>query len=149
MRTSPTTPSLARRRRGGFTLIEIMVVVAILGLLVMIVGPQVLGSKAEADKKAAIADVARIYDAVQQFMLRNNNRIPTMEELITPDDTGYAYLPNQEEPPVDPWGNEYEIRTDPNFSHIPIVVCWGPDGQQDTEDDITSKNMRRRKRSDR
>ncbi len=128
---------------AGFTLVEIMVVIVIIGLLVALVAPNVLGRAEEADLRIAKIDVGQIKDAVVSYML-TNRRIPGWEDLLTPDARGHKYI-EREDPKLDPWGNEYQITTDPDFENKPLVVSYGPDGLADTEDDITSKNVTQNK----
>ena len=131
-----------QRQQGGFTLVEIMVVVVIIGMLAALVGQNVLSQQGEAQIDTAKADLSSIDTAVQLYAMRKG-RIPEMEELITPDDNGQAFLPNYEEEPNDPWGNPYIIRgLDGRLNYE--VISYGPDGDEDTEDDLSSKKKARR-----
>ncbi len=78
----------------GFTLLELMVVIAIIGTLAAIAIPNYLGFREKARVTLAISDIKGIEGAIQAFML-NNNRLPNT--LIE------AGLGN----PVDPWGKAY------------------------------------------
>jgi general secretion pathway protein G len=131
--TTPTPRAAARQR--GFTLVEIMVVIVILGLLATLVVPNVLGMGDEAKLTKAQTDVKAIYDAAQLFMLKNT-KVPTLEELKTPDEKGHAYLDENYET-KDPWDHEYFIRETEN--HKFEVISMGPDGSEGTQDDISSR----------
>ncbi len=75
----------------------------------------------------------------------NQRRVPeNLEDLITPDDKGRVYLEGFTEAPKDPWGNPYEIRAGETPGSWEIL-CWGPDKQPDTDDDISSKSIKDRK----
>jgi general secretion pathway protein G len=105
---------IAARRTRGFTLVEIMVVVVILGILAVLIVPRVVGRTDEARTVAAKQDVAAIMQALKLYRL-DNGRYPTTEQ-------GIAALVTkpQSEPvpanwqkyldriPKDPWGNVYQ-----------------------------------------
>ena len=129
-----------QNKRGGFTLVELMVVIVILGLLVSIVGTNVLGQSETAKLETCKMQVGKFYETVKLYMAQNRSQIPTWEDLITPDERGHSYL-ELSKPPADAWGNEYLITTDPEFDHLPLVMSFGPDGQEGTDDDITNKNL--------
>ena len=123
-----------RRTEFGFTLIELMVVVAILGLLAAIVGPDLWSRQQAAQLSKARVDVNQIYDAAMSFRLKKNRWPRSLEELIAgrpPEIHGYKNVPK------DPWGNPYAIAfgEDEYDWHI---VSHGPDGVEGGEDDIKS-----------
>jgi|RhiMethySRZTD1v2_1073278.scaffolds.fasta_scaffold788090_1 general secretion pathway protein G len=127
---------------SGFTLVEIMVVIVILGILATIVGSNVLGQSDKARVEAAKIEIKNIHDIVNGFMVQNANRIPTWEDLITPDAKGHKYI-EIEQPKQDPWGHEYVIGHDPEYENKPMVSSWGPDGQEGTDDDLNNRNITR------
>ncbi len=103
-----------KNTQRGFTLIEIMVVVIIIGLLAAIVAPNVIGNIDKANQTRAAADIRRI-DEQMKFFYYDNSRFPTTEQgieaLVTqPNDPNIrnwrsgGYL---ESMPMDPWGNPY------------------------------------------
>src|SRR5438105_6308823 len=96
--------------RGGFTLMEIMVVVVILGILAATIIPQFISSKQDAMINAAKADIANLENAVERFYI-NMDRVPTTEEglkaLSDPpsgDDKKWRG-PYIKEVKPDPWGH--------------------------------------------
>jgi len=102
---------LRRAGQSGFTLIEIMVVVFILGLLVTLVAPRIVGRTDEARKVKAVADVKKIEEALHLYKL-DNGVYPTTDQglqaLVTRPETGN--VPRRWNPdgyleslPVDPW----------------------------------------------
>ncbi|MBK8976842.1 MAG: type II secretion system protein GspG [Planctomycetes bacterium] len=116
----------------GFTLVEIMVVVVIIGLLAMLVTGNVLSSAEDARIEKARSDCASIYSECELYSLRHAGRLPSLEDLTTPDDKGRIAIKMDTK---DPWDHEYIIRQgDDNRSFI--VMSMGPDGYEDTEDDI-------------
>lgn len=120
------------RRERGFTLVEIMVVVVIIGLLATLVVPNVLGYSEQARLDKAASDVNSIHGTVTVYWTRNGT-LPSMDDLLEPDSTGNPYLETE---PIDPWKNPYEIRSKEGRGRFE-VISYGPDGIADTDDDIT------------
>lgn len=125
-----------RRRQGGFTLIEVMVVVVILGILAALIVPKIMSRPDEARAIAAKQDVASLAQALKLYRL-DNRRYPSTEQglqaLVTkpaqapvPDNwkTG-GYL---ERLPLDPWGKPYQY-LNPGLRGEIDVFSFGADGQ--------------------
>ena len=123
----------------GFTLVELMVVVVILGLLAMIVGKNVLPYLFRSRISTAKMDIKNIAEAVELYQIENKKLPEDLSELIDPDK---PYLKDCTEVPKDPWGNEYQLEEDPDRKGGFIIRSYGPDGEPETEDDITNLNMR-------
>ncbi len=120
-------------RQRGFTLIELMVVIVIMGGLIGIVGVNVMGSMAKAQVGEAETQMHSIYGAVGLYALSNRGQLPDdLAVLAEPDPkTGEAFLPRI---PQDPWGGSYELhRLDAGHYQI---VCAGRDTQPGTHDDL-------------
>ena len=122
-----------RAQEAGFTLVEIMVVVVILGLLATMVVPNLVNAGEEARLKKALTDCNQIHSAATQYVVKNG-RIPTVEDLTAPDDTGNPYIEGGE-PPQDPWNHPYIIRKLEGRLRFEVLSS-GPDEQEDSEDDI-------------
>jgi len=125
---------------AGFTLVEIMVVIVILGILATIVGTNVLGSSEKAKISAAKMEVKSILEQVNLYMIENSGGVPQWEDMIRADARGHKYI-ELDAPKLDPWNHEYIITTDIDFPNKPFIHSWGPDGMPDTDDDITNKTI--------
>ena len=120
----------------GFTLIEIMVVVVILGILAAIVVPRFLDKPDEARITRAAADIEAIEQALAMFKL-DNGFYPSTEQgldaLVAKPETGRipkkfperGYLKNV---PVDPWENPY-VYLSPGVHDDIDIISYGADGE--------------------
>ena len=129
------------QRHQGFTLVEIMLVVVIIGILAALVIPKIAGSSERARVTAAQADIkGGIKSAIGQYEVDNGFYPKSLQELIVqPSNAKNWHGPYFDPPklPVDPWGNPY-IYYYPG-KHSPTgydLLSAGPDGKEGTEDDI-------------
>jgi len=133
-RPPSTAPEgLSRARARGFTLIEVMVVIVILGVLAALVVPRVMNRPDEARVVAARQDIASIMQALKLYRL-DNQRYPATEQglqaLVTRPASGpaaanwKAYLDRL---PVDPWGKPYQY-LNPGLKGEIDVFSFGADG---------------------
>jgi len=128
-----------RRRNQGFTLLELMLVVAILVVLAGLSSFAFLNMQRNTYSRAAAADISMLKQACLAFKI-NVGRFPsTLEELVippggmSPAQWGGPYL---ESPNIaDPWGRPYMYSAD-DLSDRVFITSVGPDGQQGTADDI-------------
>jgi general secretion pathway protein G len=134
-----------KRGENGFTLIEIMVVVIIIGLLAALVGPRLFGKVSSAKQKAAKAQIELFGTALDIFRV-DVGRYPTTEEglkALREQPSGMEewqgpYLPK--EILLDPWGRPY-IYKSPGEHGDYDLISYGRDGVQGGEgedEDIVS-----------
>ena len=126
--------SPAARSARGFTLVEIMVVVVILGILAALIVPRVVGRTDEARTVAAKQDVAAIMQALKLYRL-DNGRYPTTEQglaaLVTRpqgDPVPKNWQKYLDKIPKDPWGNVYQYLS-PGVRGEIDVFSLGADNQ--------------------
>ncbi len=128
------------KKKRGFTLIEIMVVVVIIGMLATLILPKVLGRQDEAFIAKAKSDIRAMSSASKLYKLDNFKYPAGLNDLVTGGTKGRGYL---DKVPKDPWGNAYQY-ANPG-SHLEFDI-WslGADGTAGGTDvglDIGNWNM--------
>ncbi|MCA2998191.1 MAG: type II secretion system major pseudopilin GspG [Rhodocyclaceae bacterium] len=141
----PLNPPPSRRLYDGFTLMEMLVVLAIIGLIVGMVGPRILGTVDREAPKIAATQAKLLRGAVENFRL-DVGRYPTSQEglgvLITkPSDPNIAVRwrgPYTDgDIPLDPWKNAYQYST-PGANNQPFALySLGADGKRGGEGDAS------------
>jgi general secretion pathway protein G len=121
------------RRAAGFTLIELMVVLVIIGVLAALIVPNVLDRTDDARATAARTDVHNLMQALKLYKL-DNQRFPTAEQgllaLVQRPATAPAptnWKPYLEKLPNDPWGRPYQY-LNPGIQGEVDVMSFGADG---------------------
>ncbi len=127
---------MKHKRRSGFTLIEIMVVLVIMGIMAALVVPRILGRTDDARITSAKADISSIMQALKLYKL-DNMRYPTTQQGLDAlvKKTTLAPIPKDfkeggylEKLPNDPWGSPYQYQNPGQHSEID-VYSFGADGQ--------------------
>lgn len=116
-----------RSRETGFTLVELMVVIVIIGLLATVVMINVLPSQDKAMVTKARADIATLGQAMEMYRLDNMRYPPSLDALAQPRPGGGSggYVRNL---PKDPWGRPYQLDV-PGQGGSPFeIVSLGADG---------------------
>ena len=132
------------RRARGFSLMELMVVIAILGILSTIVVKNVMPMIGKGKTNAAKASVQTIKEAVQLYYMNNSKLPESLEALSQPDPNNddEPYIDNAESL-TDPWENPYDYKQESSRKFL--ITCFGADGLpggEGEDEDITSKDIK-------
>jgi general secretion pathway protein G len=134
-------PPAGRRspRNAGFSLIELMVVIIIIGIIGSFAAVNLLGKTDEAKVAQAINDINVLANVIEQYYLEKNVLPDSLDEV--------ASKIRGESVPLDPWGNDYiyEKKSRRKFD----IICLGADGEeggeQDVDKDITYLTLSKRR----
>jgi general secretion pathway protein G len=135
----------SRKPLQGFTLIELMVVIAILGFLGMIVATNLFPKIAKSQITVAKANIQTLKSAVEEYRMDNNLKLPSsLQELLEPNENhmNQPYL-ESEDILYDPWNNEYEYTVLGSSFEIKSLGADGMEGGENENADISSKGERR------
>ena len=126
-----------KKNERGFTLIELMVVIIILGILAMWVAPKIMGRPGEAKQVKAKLDIQNLETALKLYKLDNGNYPSTeqgLQALVEKPESGIipkkwkegGYL-EKGKVPKDPWGNEF-VYLSPGLQGDFDIISYGADG---------------------
>lgn len=123
------------RRRRGFTLMEVLLVLAILGVIAAIVVPNLLGSQEKANIKATKLQINEIEKFCGLYALDHNGTLPQSLDLLTQpyENDGVEVKPITGKVPVDAWGNPFNYDAAGSHQKIKKPDIWsnGPNGTND------------------
>lgn len=134
---------IPHQKEIGFTLLEIMVVMVILGLLASLTIPNLMSNKITADYQKARSDITIFENALDMYKL-DNQYFPSNDQGLTalvlkpkvpPFPKNYRQDGYIRRLPRDPWGENYQIRN-PGKHNLIDVFSSGPDRIINTSDDI-------------
>jgi general secretion pathway protein G len=136
-------------RSEGFTLIEMLIVMVIIGLLAALVGPKMFGKVGKSKQKAAMAQIALFETALDTYRL-DVGKYPTTDQGLQalrtkPEDVAKwdgPYLPK--DVPLDPWGDPYVYKSPGDHGDYDITSLGAddsPGGDGENEDIVSWKNL--------
>ncbi|MFT5527195.1 MAG: general secretion pathway protein G [Pirellulaceae bacterium] len=132
-----------RRKRRGFTLMELLLVMAILVILGSLVGFYISGVQDRSFSDAARAQIDNFENSLALFKL-DSHRFPSTDEglaaLVTSSGNASKkwkgpYIEGKEVP-TDPWGNPYQYESTSDPQEPFRIWSWGPDMKDGTDDDV-------------
>ena len=127
--------------RQGFTLIEILVVVAIIGMLGAVAVPAYMSHLKEARVETARELIKSVETALNMYSMKHGGKYPdSLEALTQVTDDEEALLQGDY---VDPWGQE--LKYEKQGKKRPLLTSAGPDEEFGTEDDLTNKDTKKKK----
>ena len=129
--------AVARSAKAGFTLVELLVVVAILGILGTIAVQNVVGHIAKTRVTAAEQGVQSLHEACTTYYIQNKKMPTSLDQLTEGDEP----ILESDKGLYDPWDNKYEMEVK---GKRVVIVSLGEDGVKGTEDDIRSDKKRKK-----
>ncbi len=145
-----TSLSARHPGRSGFTLMELLLVMAILVILLGLVAPRFLNTQKKANIGAAKSQIGLFKSPLEMYAMDMNSYPTTEQGLLSllekpadvenEDQWQGPYLDS--EVPKDPWGRDYQYEYPPSKGNLerdfPNIWSLGPDGEDGSEDDITN-----------
>lgn len=127
-----------RHSRSGFSLLELMIAIVIMGLIAAVAGPTIFNFLKRAKVNRAERDLKGIQTGINLYKmdikrlptsLRDLVRRPSEPELARKWQEG-GYLGKDKKVPKDPWGNKYQYRPEPEGENLYTLFFYGPKGRK-------------------
>ena len=127
--------------RAGFTLMEILVAVAIIGILGTVAVQSIVSNLERAKQTAAKESVDNISNAITSYYLANKKYPSDLRDLIKEQGDDEPILKGGDGALEDPWGTEYKLEK--KGARRFVVISAGPDAEFGSDDDIRSDTTKR------
>ena len=131
-------PSLRQNQRG-MTLLEIMIVIAILGLLATVVVQNLVGNLENSKIRTAQLKINGIGNAVNNYFATVGEYPNSLNDLVNPPDGLNSFLKGV---PKDPWGHPFQYKLKGSGAEPFEIISVGPDGQKGSKDDVRAKGSK-------
>ncbi len=136
------------KKSQGFSLLELMVVIVIIGILASMIVPNIMGSQERANVQKAVSDITALEGSLSLYKMDNYDYPSTEQGLealveqtdIEPEPRRFPEGGYIKRLPKDPWGNDY-VLLNPGEQGKMDVFSAGPDREAGTEDDIGNWNL--------
>ena len=135
-RSQRSATGSARDAQKGMTLLEIMIVVAILGLLATVVVSNLMGSLDNAKINITRTKISQVESAVKRYYLDFSNYPDSMKDLVNP---GSGRPPYVKKAPKDDWNRELIYKRSSGDTPF-VIYSMGPDGVKGNQDDVYTDN---------
>lgn len=114
------------RRRHAFTLLEVLVVVAILVVLASVASVYVFGELDNAKKKKAMLQAKVLQDAIKNYVIKYDSSPPSLQSLVNPGNGEKALIEGGTEALKTPWGGDYQFKGEQrgDGNEQVVVITW-------------------------
>lgn len=125
---------LNKNKNTGFTMMELLIVIVILGLIMSLVAPDFLKRFSSSERKLAAVQMAALETALDTYRLDMGTYPKTLQELRASDAPRWdgPYIPK--DVPKDPWGNDYVYKVPGSNGEPYSLKSFGADGKEGGED---------------
>jgi len=123
------------KNQSGFTLVELLIVIVIIGLLGSLVAPQMFGKIGSSKQSTAKAQMQMFETALDTYYLDVGSYPANLQELRSSNATGWDGPYIKKELPLDPWNNAYQIQVPGPNGEAYSITSLGKDGQVGGEDE--------------
>lgn len=123
------------RVQQGFTLVELLIVIVIIGLLGSLVAPDMFRNLGKSKQKTAIAQMQMFETAFDTYYLDVGSYPTSLDNLKSSNVKGWDGPYIKKEIPMDPWGNPYQLTVPGPSGEDYVIWSYGKDGQQGGQDE--------------
>jgi len=128
---------MSQRREGGFTLVELMVVIVLIGLLAGVVSVSVFGVLKKGRITAAVGQIKEMEKAIAFYKMETGRYPDDLDQLMEPVGVHDGGL--MTDIPTDPWGNRYIFDPSGGTKEKYLIISMGEDAIEGTDDDVTNE----------